>query len=184
MSKSLQEQLLQAGAAKPKQAKKARREKVTQDKAARKQGKANADDTALQQQIAAAQAKKKARDQQLNAEQKAQREQRELAHSVGQIIERNQMQPEADGADSVAYSYTIDKQIHRIEVSDAQRGDLASGRLAIVRYNKASALIPKLVAERLMEKIPEQIWLVSTQDQASDADDPYAAYQVPDDLVW
>ncbi len=184
MSKSLQEQLLQSGAAKPKQAKKARREKAMSEKQARKQGTSPAEEQALAQQVATAQADKRARDRQLNAELKAQREAREIEHSVAQILSRNKIESDANPADSVDYSYTIDNKIRRIEVSDTQRSDLAEGRLAVVRHREISALVPRQVAERLMEKIPERVWLVSKQDAPAQADDPYAEYKVPDDLVW
>lgn len=184
MAKSLQEQLLQSGVAKPKQAKKARREKAQSEKAARREGKTPAEQAELAQQVAAAQAEKRARDHQLNTEQKAKREARELEHSVAQIISRNRVASAAGGEDSMAYSYTIAGKIHRIEVSDGQRQDLATGRLAVVRHRDTSALVPRGVAQRLMEKVPEQVWLVSGDEEAADADDPYAEYQVPDDLMW
>jgi len=184
MAKSLQEQLLQSGLAKPKQVKKARREKAVSEKAARKEGRAPAEQQALQQQVAAAEAEKRERDKRLNAEQKAEREARELEHSVAQIIDRNRVAAQADSEEQVPYSYTIDKQIRRIEVSNEQRADLAQGRLAIVRHRDVSSLVPKAVAARLMEKVPAQVWLVTSKEESVDADDPYAEYQVPDDLVW
>lgn len=184
MAKSLQEQLLQSGAAKPKQAKKARREKAQSEKAARREGKTPAEQQELARQVAQAQAQKRERDRQLNAAQKVQREARELEHSVAQIISRNRVEAGADDHDSVAYSYTIATHIHRIEVSDNQRQDLAAGRLAVARHRDTAALVPRSVALRLMEKIPEQVWLVSVDEKSVDADDPYAEYQVPDDLMW
>lgn len=184
MAKSLQEQLLQSGAAKPKQAKKARREKAQSEKAARRAGKTPAEQQELARQVAQAEARKREHDRQLNAEQKAQREARELDHSVAQIISRNRVASAADDRDSVAYSYTIATHIHRIEVSDSQRRDLAAGRLAVARHRDSAALVPRSVAQRLMEKIPEQVWLVCAEEESPDADDPYAEYQVPDDLMW
>ncbi len=180
MAKSLQEQLLQAGAAKPKQAKKARQEKTRKNQAARQKGQSLTDEQALQREIAAEQATKRERDRQLNAEQKAARDVREVEHAVDQIVSRNRIA--ADG--EVAYSYTIGDKIRRIQVSDKQRRDLAEGRLAIVRHRERASLVPRAVAERLVEKIPAQLWLVTPTQQLHDPDDPYADYQVPDDLMW
>ncbi|GAB3676088.1 DUF2058 domain-containing protein [Salinisphaera aquimarina] len=185
MSKSLQEQLLASGVAKPKQAKKAKREKVKRDQAARREGKTPAEKQALADEVARAEAAKRERDRQLNASQKARREAHERDQSVGQIIERNRVKAGAKGEDGVAYSYTIGAKIRRIEVSDAQRRDLADGRLAVVRHREVASLVPRAVAERLQTMIPDQIWLMSkATDEAVDPDDPYAAYQVPDDLMW
>jgi len=184
MAKSLQEQLLDSGAARPKQAKKARREKTARNKQARREGQRPDDEQALQQQIAAGEAAKRERDDRLNAEQKARREAREIDHAVSQIITRNRIEADRSGAETVAYSYTIGHKIRRIEVSDRQRRDLAAGRLAIVRHRDDSALVPRPVAERLMEKIPEQVWLVTRDDDPADPDDPYAEFPIPDDLMW
>lgn len=183
MAKSIQEQLLQAGLAKPKQAKKARREKAVSEKAARKQGGQTAEQRELQQQVARAQAEKQARDRQLNAAQKAEREAREVAYSAAQIISRNRIECDA-GENAASYSYTIDKKIHSITVSESQRKDLAAGRLAIARLNASASLLPRPVAQRLMEKIPECVWMVSADTSEASGDDPYADYPIPDDLIW
>lgn len=179
MSQSLQDQLLKAGAVKPKQAKKARREKAQEQAAARK-GDPSAGNASLQTEIAAAEAAKRERDRQLNAERKARREAQEQDHAIGQIIERNRI--EADG--DVAYNYNLGNRIRRLAVSQSQQRDLAAGRLAIVRHRERAAIVPAAVGRRLMEKIPEQVWLVTAADEAPDPDDPYADYPVPDDLMW
>lgn len=179
MSQSLQDQLLKAGAVKPKQAKKARREKAQEQAAGRKSGQ-SAGDASIQAEIAAAEAAKREHDRRLNAQQKARREAREQDHAIMQIISRNRI--EADG--DIAYSYSIGKRIRRLLVSQSQQRDLAAGRLAIVRHQEQSALVPADVGRRLMERIPEQVWLVTAADEAPDPDDPYADYPVPDDLMW
>ncbi|MES1924934.1 DUF2058 family protein [Salinisphaera sp. T31B1] len=185
MAKSLQEQLLASGLAKPKQAKKARREKVRHDQAARRQGKTPAEKQALADEVGRAEAAKRERDRQLNAKRKAEREAQERDQSVAQIIERNRVKPAGKPDERVAYSYTVDRKIRRIEVSDAQRRELAAGRLGIVRHRGRADLVPRATAERLMETLGEQIWLLSRPDDTpADPDDPYAAYTVPDDLMW
>lgn len=184
MAKSLQEQLLESGAARPKQARKARREKSARKKQARQQGQRPDDEKALQQQIAAAEAAKRERDDRLNAEQKARRQAHERDQAVSQIVTRNRIQAGDEITEPVPYNYTDGRTIRRIEVSDRQRRDLAAGRLAIVRHENKAHLVPRSVAERLMEHIPEQVWLVSGDEPEPDPDDPYAEFQVPDDLMW
>jgi len=184
MAKSLQEQLLAAGVAKPKQAKKAKREKVRRDQAARRDGKTPDDKKAIETEIARAAAAKRERDRQLNAAQKVGREAREQAHSATQIIDQHRIKAGGKG-ENVVYSYTVGGTVRRIEVSAGQQRDLAAGRLAIVRHGNKSALIPRAAAERLPEAMANAMWLLSQEDTAVvDPDDPYAAFQVPDDLMW
>lgn len=184
MAKSLQEQLLQSGVARPKQAKKARREKAAKNKVARQQGQQSGDDAALQREIAAAEAAKREHDRALNTRQKEEREARERAHAVDQIISANRVAADGPPADQVDYSYTIGTRIRRIAVSDKQRRDLAAGRLGIVWHRGRASLLPRSAAERLAEKIPDQLWLVTTPAAEPDPEDPYAAFPVPDDLMW
>jgi len=184
MAKSLQEQLLASGVAKPKQAKKARREKVRRDQAARRDGKAPEEDKALAANVARAEAEKRERDRRLNASKKAERETREQAQTAVQIIDQNRVKAGGKG-ENVVYSYTVGGKIRRLEVSQGQQRDLAAGRLAIVRHRDKTSLVPRSAAERLPESMAGDIWLLSRETEAqADPDDPYAAFQVPDDLMW
>jgi len=188
MAKSLQEQLLASGVAKPKQAKKAKREKVRRDQAARRDGKTPDEKKALEAEIVRAEAAKRDRDRQLNASQKIERETREQAQSATQIIDQHRIKAGAqkgDKGENVAYSYTVGGKVRRIEVSAGQQRDLAAGRLAIVRHRDKTSLIPRAAAERLPASLSEAVWLLSREGKAVvDPDDPYAAFQVPDDMMW
>jgi hypothetical protein len=184
MAKSLQEQLLQSGVAKPKQAKKARQDKTRQAQAARRDSKTATEQDHLAREIAAKDAGKRDHDRRLNAQRKAQREAQERQQMATQIIGRNRIPAEGDGENAVAYNYTVKGKIKRLLVSDTQRKSLADGRLAIVRHQGHTALVTADIAERLQPLIPNRIWLAAPADDIPDPDDPYAAYQVPDDLMW
>ncbi|MES1933369.1 hypothetical protein T35B1_12207 [Salinisphaera shabanensis T35B1] len=184
MSKSLQEQLLQAGLAKPKQAKKARRDKTREAQAARRDPKKAKEQDQLAREIAAKDAGKRDYDRRLNEQRKAQREAQERQQMAVQIIERNRVAAEGDNDQAVAYNYNANGKIKRLMVSDTQRKALADGRMAIVRYQGKTSLVTAAVAERLQPLIPNRIWLAKPADDTPDPDDPYAAYQVPDDLMW
>ncbi len=184
MAKSLQEQLLASGVAKPKQAKKARREKVKRDQAARREGKTPEQEAALAAEIARADAAKRERDRQLNASQKAERLAREQAQSATQIIDQHRIKAGGKG-ENIPYNYTVAGKVRRIEVSAGQQRDLAAGLLAIVRHRETTSLLPRSAAERLPHAMADSIWLLNREDEDRiDPDDPYAAYQVPDDLMW
>lgn len=188
MAKSLQEQLLASGVAKPKQAKKAKREKVRRDQAARRDGKTPDEKKALEAEIARAEAAKRERDRQLNASQKSERQEREQVQSATQIIDQHRIKAgrqKGDKGDNIAYSYTVGGKVRRIEVSPGQQRDLAAGRLAIVRHGDKTSLVPRAAAQRLPESWSDAIWLLSREQEAVvDPDDPYADFQVPDDMMW
>jgi uncharacterized protein YaiL (DUF2058 family) len=45
-------------------------------------------------------------------------------------------------------------------------------------------MIPRDAALRIQERDPRRVVLLNTQAEEPEADDPYAAYKVPDDLMW
>ena len=182
MSKSLQQQLIDSGLATATQAKKTRQDKARRSKAARRQG---APDEGRQraEQVAAADAAKRERDRELNERRQAQRAAREREAAIVQIIDSNRLAVDGDHPAAVPYNYTLDNRIRRMDVSEAQRRELADGRLGIVRYRGASSVVPAATAERLKEYIPDRVWVVAAADPAPAEDDPYADYQVPDDLM-
>src|SRR5699024_1839438 len=175
MGQSLQEQLLQAGIAKPKQAKKARRDKAQHARAARKKGQQGA--TAQQQlskQVDAARAAKQAADRQRAQKANAEREQREKKRQVLQIIADNQVEIEPPPADGPPYSYTLKGRIRRLHVSNSQRQRLASGQLAIVRYDGVTSLVTAATAKRLEQLTPKAVFRNTASDDKPEPDDPYA----------
>lgn len=185
MSSSLQDQLLQAGIAKPKQAKKARRDKAQRSKAARKQGqhKTTAEQH-LAREVEAARAAKRAGDRERAQKANAVRAQRESKRQMIQIIDDNRIKIEAPPADEPPYSYTLKGKIRRLHVSKGQRQQLAAGRLAIVHYDGKTSLVNAATAERLEQLTPKAVFRNSVSDDTPAADDPYAGFEVPDDLMW
>lgn len=185
MAQSLQEQLLQAGIAKPKQAKKARRDKAQRSKAARKSGQQGATaEQQLSKEVDAARAAKRAADRQRAQKANAEREQRERKRQVLQIIADNRVEIENPPEDEPPYSYTFKGRIRRLPVSKNQRRRLAAGQLAIVRYDGTTSLVTAATAKRLEELAPKSVFRNTVSDDTPDPDDPYAGYEVPDDLMW
>lgn len=62
------------------------------------------------------------------------------------------------------------------------QNQLARAQLAIVRTEKHYALIPTDIADRIEQRIPNSVIRIKKEEIAED--DPYADYQVPDDLMW
>jgi len=62
---------------------------------------------------------------------------------------------------------------------------LSRGRLAIVFVNDAYEVVAEGVARKIMER--DESAVVVLHDRKSDDqgdDDPYAGYEIPDDLMW
>ncbi|MCI3944546.1 nucleoprotein/polynucleotide-associated enzyme [Pseudomonas syringae] len=179
MSLSLRDQLLKAGLVNQKQAKQVGKEKQKEQRLVHK-GQAQADDS---QKRAAqeAMAEKAKRDQELNRQQQEKVEQKARTAQVKQLIEVSRL-PKLITEDY--YNFVDDKKVKRISVNALVRNKLSSGSLAIVHHGGGYEIIPREAALKIQERDPRRVVLLNTPTEAPDADDPYAAYQVPDDLMW
>ena len=179
MSLSLRDQLLKAGLVNEKQAKQAGKQKQKQQRLEKK-GQIEVDDS-QQQAALQAKAEKIARDQELNRQQQEKVEQKARAAQIKQLIEVSRL-PKLTTEDY--YNFVDDKKVKRLSVNAMLRDKLSRGSLAIVRHGGGYEVIPREAALKIQERDPARVLLLNTQTEAPDADDPYAAYQVPDDLMW
>lgn len=173
---ALQAQLLKAGLVNSKKAsqlnKQSAHAKRTGDEAALEAKKA----------LAAAQAQKLEKDQKLNQEKQQQLEQKTLAANIIQMINQHQI---ADSKGDISYQFVDDSKIKKIYTTQKLFDQIASGHVVIARLNDSYALLPYPLAERINEKMSG--FIVVSNDKANEAldeDDPYAAYVIPDDLMW
>mgnify|MGYP003599795578 FL=1 len=181
MSISLRDQLLKAGLVNEKQAKQAGKEKQKQQRLAHK-GQIELDDT--QQRLAAeAKAEKVKRDQELNRQQQEKVEQKARAAQIKQLIEVSRL-PKLNTEDY--YNFVDDKKVKRLSVNTLMRNKLANGALAIVQHQGGYEVIPREAALKIQERDPRRIVQLNilTEVKTPEEDDPYAAYQIPDDLMW
>lgn len=179
-SLSLQEQLLKSGLTSDAKVKQVKSEKRKQDKLKRNNGIDIVDEVKLsteqqrQQQIE--------RDRELNRQRKSADEQKALAAQIKQITEMNRIAQDANGA---AYQFTDDNKVKVVYVSDKVRGALIDGRAAIVKLQTGYELVPAEVARRIQVRDAASVVLLNvTSHDIPTEDDPYAAYQIPDDLMW
>ncbi|MGH8433525.1 MAG: DUF2058 domain-containing protein [Pseudomonas sp.] len=179
MSMSLRDQLLKAGLVNQKQAKQVGKEKQKQKRLEHK-GQIEVDDS---QQRAALQAmaEKAARDQELNRQQQEKAQKKAEAAQIKQLIEQSRL-PKLTTEDY--YNFVDDKKVKRLSVNNLMRDKLSRGSLAIVQHGGGYEVIPREAALKIQERDPRRVILLNTPTEAPDADDPYAAYQVPDDLMW
>ena len=177
---NLQEQLKKAGLVKPK-AKQQPRKKVKPPKAAKKDRVKVSEETLRAQQ---AMIKKAKRDRALNEQREAERKQREIDAQVTQLIEHAKIDC-SQGEES--FNFTYNKKVKKIQVTDEQRRQLTRGVLAVVITPKQTfEVVPKTAAHKLRDRYaPALVFLADPKEEKGvPEDDPYAEYEVPDDLVW
>jgi uncharacterized protein YaiL (DUF2058 family) len=176
---SLQDQLMKAGLVDAKKAKQVNKDKRKAAKVQKKSKQVVVDETKLQAQQA--REEKAERDRQLNAERKAEADKKAVAAQIKQLIEMNL---QSKGGGDIPYNFTDGKQIKKIHVSAAVQEQLTRGRLAIVKLGEGYELVPVPVADKIAERDESVVLSVAAAQDQMDEDDPYADYQIPDDLMW
>ena len=176
---SLQEQLLKAGLADKNKAKKINQDKAQQKKIERRTGEQSVDEVkaaVLEQQRQNAE-----RARELNAQRDAAAQQKAIRAQIAQMVQQNR---QAKGNGDIAYNFTFGTKIERIYVSEAVRQHLIAGRLVIVGLDGSFELVPKVFAEKIAERDPAIVVFAKQVANEVDEDDPYAAFKIPDDLMW
>ena len=73
-------------------------------------------------------------------------------------------------------------------VSQQLHQDIIAGRLAIARLDDKYVLLPLVVADKIRQRdasyIIDTVDSEKVSDSDTEADDPYADYPIPDDLMW
>ena len=64
------------------------------------------------------------------------------------------------------------------------RKQIIQGKLGIICLDGKIELVQKSIAEKIMQRNANYIVLFAESQQAPDANDPYANYPIPDDLMW
>jgi uncharacterized protein YaiL (DUF2058 family) len=54
----------------------------------------------------------------------------------------------------------------------------------IVCLGGATELVPRIIADKIAERDASLVVRVNKSSDENDADDAYAAFQIPDDLMW
>lgn len=176
---SLQEQLLKAGLVDKNKVKQANQDKSKQKKVERRTGTVSVDEARLAAQEA--QRKQAERARELNAQRDAAAREKAV---MAQIVEMVQKNRQSKGAGDIAYNFTHGTRIERIHVSAAVQAHLIAGRLAIVCLGGTAELVPRVVADKIAERDASLVVRVNKPSTEMDADDPYAAFQIPDDFTW
>jgi uncharacterized protein YaiL (DUF2058 family) len=177
---SLQDQLRKAGLVSDKQAKKVARVRHAADMERKAHG-TQSDDPAVTARRA--RAEKARKDRELNAARDRRAAAKALAAQIRQLIALN---AQSRAGSDVAFNFADGRAIRKLLVTKRQQDALADGRLAIVRFDERYELVPAAIAEQIRPRDANAVVLcVDASKHAPPAeDDPYAKFQVPDDLDW
>jgi uncharacterized protein YaiL (DUF2058 family) len=179
MMASLQDQLLQSGLVDKKKAKKLQQEHRKEARV-RQKGKPHIDEN--KEQARRAQLDKVERDRQLNKEQQVEAEKKAINAQILQLITMNRVKREQG---EVAYQFKDGKRIKKMYITEQIQKDLINGRLAIAKLGSDYELVPAPAAEKIVQRDPQIIVVLNQYEtEGVDEDDPYADYQIPDDLMW
>ena len=179
---SLQEQLLKSGLVSNAKAKSIKTEKHKQ---VQKQRHHNIDVVDETKQLAEqAQAEKVERDRLLNQQRQDLLKQKELHAQIKQLVEQHRVPIDAKEAE-IAYHFTDETKVKKLYVTQLLRDKLSSGKLAIVKDDATYALVSNDIAQKIKERDATQV-LVYNEEKTDipQEDDPYANFEIPDDLMW
>ncbi|MBD1580766.1 DUF2058 domain-containing protein [Pseudoalteromonas sp. S16_S37] len=177
---SLQEQLLKAGLTTEHKAKVAKSEKRKAQK--KKKKGATSDPSDLQKHIEQTKLEQQKKAEELNKAKQAELKEREQVARVKQILEHHN-QDEIRG--DVTFNFTYENKVKELDVNEQTKKALSKGRLAICVLEGQFYVLQDEPARKIAE-VDEKYIVFHVEDDNSgpDEDDPYAGYEVPDDLVW
>lgn len=177
MSNSLKDQLLKAGLVKQQDVKKKPKKKAPQ---VAKKNRKKPSENALRTQRAMLDKVKK--DKKLNEKRRLEVERKALFAQIKQLVNGSKVDRK-DG--EKAYNFTFNKKVKTIYVTDEQHAQLSKNQLIIVHLdNDVFELVPKVVAAKITERDQSRVVLNEQSESTLNEDDPYADYQIPDDLTW
>ncbi|WP_339674035.1 DUF2058 domain-containing protein [uncultured Zhongshania sp.] len=178
---SLQEQLLKAGMVDKKKAKQLNQEKRKQVKQAKGTGQVLVDEG--KEAARRALADKAERDRELNRQRQAEADKKAIQAQIIQLITLNKIDRKNG---EIAYQFTDGKKIKKLYVDALLQTQLIKGVIALVKLKDGYELVPAIIADKIKQRDDSAVLVHNTQSAGDIVaeDDPYAAYQIPDDLMW
>lgn len=172
--------MLTVGLADDQSAKDVRKEKQRQKK---RSGKARGKASDISRQVELARSDKANRDKELNRMRQMELQKKARIAEIQQLIDKSKID-RTEG--EIVFNFSHEGKIKSIRVTTEQRRQLARNQIAIVISGADQVeLVPGAVAEKIAQRDPSRVIENSTGEPAtSSEDDPYADYQIPDDLVW
>lgn len=177
---TLQEQLLKAGLVSDAKAKSVKTEKRKQEKLKLKNNLEVVDEAKLLAEKTKAEQIEK--DRLLNQHKAQEAEKKAIAAQIKQLIDEHKQKQDPDG---LPYNFTDGKTVKKLYLSEAMRDSLVRGRAAIVKWEKSYEVVNAEAAEKIRLRDAALVLVLNKNAEAEiKTDDPYADYQIPDDLMW
>ncbi|PAU80568.1 nucleoprotein/polynucleotide-associated enzyme [Halovibrio salipaludis] len=179
---SLQDQLLKQGLADEKQAKAVKKEKKQQQKQRKQQPKGTQSVNETRERARQAREEQAARDRELNRQREEESQRRAVQAQIRELVETNRLSRE--GAET-PYQFVHNSKIKRLYVDEQTVDALARGQLAVVCLEGTYDVVPENIARKIQER-DESVVVVLHQraEKDDDGEDPYAGFEIPDDLMW
>lgn len=182
---SLQDQLLKAGLTTKQKSRQANSDMRKKNKQSRSGVKHDASlQEKVKQDLEKSKQEKAIKDAALNAEKNKQLADKENNLRILQILKHHQLS-KIDG--ETEYNYTFNNKVKKLFIDAITLRALGNGRLAICGFDETTYVVTAETAEKIAT-IDSSIILVKNDktesDDISNEDDPYAEFQIPDDLMW
>ena len=81
------------------------------------------------------------------------------------------------------YQFVNAGKIQKMYVSEMGLTQLANGQLVLVEFHDDVKAVGSKVADKIKQRDESKI-LLCNENTLPDDDDPYADFQIPDDLMW
>ena len=180
MGNPFQDQLLKAGLVSKKQVHKAKQEKSQQKKQQRSNKVNVVDENKIKAQKLVDEKIK--RDRELNKKKEDQARHKAITAEINQLVTDNCIT--RDESCDIVYNFEHDKKIKRIYINDELKQQIVQGSLGIARIEGRYELVTKSTAEKIQQRNPKRVVIYSAEQDTVDENDPYAEYEIPDDLTW
>ncbi len=181
MAGSLQDQLKKSGLVSKKKSQQLDAEKRKKIKAKNKGQKSNNE---IAEKVKQAKLQKNQDDQKLNQQQQQQIKQNEEKARINQIIDRAKIK-DCDG--DTAFNFQFNNKIKTLYLNKENYDALVAGSLGLCQIDNIIFLLPKATVNKINSINPAYVLLHQDKPNTtpeSESDDPYADYEIPDDLMW
>lgn len=179
MNNPFAEQLLKAGVVNKQQVQKAQQDKNKKKKQQHNNKKIKpVNEVKLKADKAAEE--KAVRDRELNKRKQDQAKGKALSAEINQLITENKLNRD-EGCD-IPYNFEHQNKVKNIYINAEMKQQLVKGKLGIARIDGIYELVSLAIAEKIKQRNEKRVVIFA--EDIKDENDPYADYEVPDDLVW
>jgi uncharacterized protein len=180
MTNPFQEQFLKAGLVTEKQVKQANQKKKGKPPQRKKKAPPQLDEATLKAR--AAEKEKAERDRELNRRKQEQAKKKAISIEIDQLIRTNAIKRDTNC--ELPYNFEHRNKVNKLYIDAEMKQQIVDGRLGIARIEGRYELVPLTVAKRIQQRNDKRVVILEPEDKSIDENDPYADYQVPDDLIW